>query len=114
MWFLLVLQRRLKIGGPTAYRANCAPASPEGPLQQARALQHSPALAGYRRFRATAEHRLVYLNQLGMRKAHYFGRTKTKCPLVLAITVTNFDLVVDHIGGRQRSKTRFQDLNEQR
>ena len=70
----------------------------EGLLQQARALQQSPAFAEYRRLRVTAEHRLARLTQLGMRQARYFGRAQTKCQLYLAATVANLTLVVGHMG----------------
>ena len=49
----------------------------EGLLQQARALQQSPAFAEYRRLRVTAEHRLARLTQLGIRQARYSGRAQT-------------------------------------
>ena len=70
----------------------------EGLLQQARALQQSPAFAEYRRLRVTAEHRLARLTQLGMRQARYFGRAQTKCQLYLAATVANLTLVTRHMG----------------
>ena len=70
----------------------------EGLLQEARALQRSPAFAAYRRLRVTAEHRLARLTQLGMRQARCFGRAKTKCQLYLAATVANLTLVASQSG----------------
>lgn len=46
-------------------------------LQEARALQESPAFGEYQRMRQASEHRLARMIQLGMRQARYFGRTKT-------------------------------------
>jgi hypothetical protein len=65
----------------------------EALLQQARAFQHSPAFAEYRKRRQVAEHRLARLVQLGIRQARYFGRVKTHFQLLLAATVANLTLV---------------------
>ena len=100
--------------GACALRPRCVAARPgmgrtgrlhphqEGLLQQARALQHSPAFAVYRRLRVTAEHRLARLTQLGMRQARCFGRAKTKCQLYLAATVANLTLVASPSGLHDR------------
>ena len=69
----------------------------EGLLQEARALQRSPAYDQYRRRRVVAEHRLARLVQLGIRQARYFGRAKTKFQLYLAATVANLTLLADKI-----------------
>ena len=74
----------------------------EGLLQEARALQRSPAFAAYRRLRVTAEHRLARLTQLGIRQARCFGRAKTKCQLYLAATVANLTLVASQSGPHHR------------
>ena len=65
----------------------------EALLQQARAFQHSPAFAEYRRRRQVVEHRLARLVQLGIRQARYFGRIKTRFQLLMAATVANLTLV---------------------
>ncbi|MGB2959270.1 MAG: IS1182 family transposase [Bacteroidota bacterium] len=62
-------------------------------LQEARALQDSPAFQEYRKLRQTAEHRLARLVQLGTRQARYFGRKKTLFQLLMAATVANLTLV---------------------
>ncbi len=80
----------------------------EALLQQARALQRSPAFAPYRTLRQVAEHRLARLMQLGVRHARYIGRAKTLCQLLLAATVANLTLVATKVGlmrGRRRRQT---------
>jgi hypothetical protein len=67
-------------------------------LQEARALQHSPAFAEYRRVRQAAEHRLARLVQLGTRQARYFGRKKTLFQLLMAATVANLTLIASKTG----------------
>jgi len=62
-------------------------------LQEARALQESPAFKEYRQIRQAAEHRLARLVQLGVRQARYFGRRKTLFQLLMAATVANLTLV---------------------
>ena len=47
-------------------------------MQQARALLQSEAFAGYRQRRVVVEQRLAWLVQLGIRRARYFGRAKTR------------------------------------
>jgi transposase len=58
-------------------------------LQDARALQASPAFAEYRRRRQRAEHRIARLVQLGIRQARDVGRTKTEFQLLMAAAVAN-------------------------
>ena len=70
----------------------------EGLLQEARALQQSPAFAQYRQRRVVAEHRLAQLDQPGIRQARYFGRAKTKFQLYLAATVADITLLADKTG----------------
>jgi hypothetical protein len=64
-------------------------------LQEARALQASPAFEEYRQIRQAVEHRLARLVQLGIRQARYFGRRKTLFQLLMAATVANLTLVVN-------------------
>ena len=61
----------------------------EALLQQARALQQSPAFAEVRRRRQVVEHRIARLVQLGIRQARYLGRTKTLFQVGLAAAVAN-------------------------
>jgi hypothetical protein len=67
-------------------------------LQEARALQVSPAFQEYRQVRQAAEHRLARLVQLGIRQARYFGRRKTLFQLLMAATVANLTLVATKTG----------------
>jgi len=77
-------------------------------LQEARALQDSPAFQEYCQKRQVAEHRLARLVQLGIRQARYFGRRKTLFQLMLAATVANFTLVATKTGEmRSRSRRRI-------
>jgi len=62
-------------------------------LQQARAYQETAAFREDTKLRQTVEHRLARLVQLGIRKARYFGRLKTKWQLLLAAAVANLVLV---------------------
>jgi transposase len=62
-------------------------------LQEARALQQSPAFREYRQMRQVAEHRLARLVQLGIRRARYTGRRGTLFQLLMAATVANLTLV---------------------
>lgn len=66
--------------------------------QQARSFQNSPEYAPYRRMRQTIEHRVARLMQLGVRRARYFGRTKTLFQLLMAATVANLTLVAGKTG----------------
>jgi len=72
-------------------------------LQEARAFQHSEGFAPYRKSRQTVEHRLARLMQLGMRKARYFGRVKTRGQLLLTAMVANLTLVARGAGLMGRS-----------
>jgi hypothetical protein len=58
-------------------------------LQEARALQASPAFREYRRRRQAVEHRIARLVQLGIRQSRYVGRTKTAFQLLMAAAVAN-------------------------
>ncbi len=78
-------------------------------LQEARALQESPAFQEYRQMRPAAEHRLARLVQLGIRQARYFGRKKTLFQLLMAATVANLTLVATKTG-QIRAKSRQLDL----
>jgi Transposase DDE domain/Transposase domain (DUF772) len=65
----------------------------EALLQQARALQCSPAFGELRRRRQVVEHRIARLVQLGIRQARYIGRTKTLFQLCVAAAVANLTLL---------------------
>jgi transposase len=67
-------------------------------LQEARALQDSPAFEEYCQKRQVAEHRVARLVQLGIRQARHFGRRKTLFQLMMAATVANFTLVGSKTG----------------
>jgi len=58
-------------------------------LQEARALQASPAFAEYRRRRQVVEHRIARLVQLGIRQARDLGRANTAFQLLMAAAVAN-------------------------
>jgi hypothetical protein len=73
----------------------------EALLQQARALQRSPAFHTYKLDRQVVEHRLARLVQLGIRQARYFGRTKTLFQLLMAATVANLTLLAFSQGTHQ-------------
>ena len=65
----------------------------EALLQQARALQRSPAFSEVRRRRQVVEHRIARLVQLGIRQARYVGRAKTLFQVCLAAAVANLTLM---------------------
>jgi hypothetical protein len=67
-------------------------------LQEAMALQASPAFKEYQRLRQASEHRLARMVQLGMRQARYFGRTKTLFQALMAATVANLTLIAGKTG----------------
>ena len=67
-------------------------------LQEARALQASPAFKEYQRLRQASEHRLARMVQLGVRQARYFGRTKTLFQALMAATVANLALIAGKTG----------------
>jgi|LNFM01.2.fsa_nt_gb transposase len=58
-------------------------------LQEARALQASPAFAEYRRRRQMVEHRIARLVQLGIRQARDIGTPKVRFQLLMAAAVAN-------------------------
>src|SRR5688572_8348976 len=58
-------------------------------LQEARALQASPAFAEYRRRRQMVEHRIARLVQLGIRQARDVGTPKIRFQLLMAAAVAN-------------------------
>lgn len=58
-------------------------------IQAARAAQDDPAIQTLLRNRAKVERKLDHLQDLGMRKARYRGRRKTKHQAFLAATVAN-------------------------
>jgi transposase len=58
-------------------------------LQEARALQDSPAFAEYRRRRQRVEHRIARLVQLGIRQARDVGTPKLLFQLLMAAAVAN-------------------------
>jgi len=62
-------------------------------MQEARAYQETEAFREDIKLRQIVEHRLARLVQLGIRKARYFGRAKTKWQLLLAAAVANLVLV---------------------
>ena len=77
-------------------------------LQEARALQDSPAFQEYCQKRQAAEHRLARLVQLGIRQARLFGRRKTLFQVMMAATVANLTLVGTKTGEmRLRSRRRL-------
>jgi transposase len=90
-------------------RAQCTRAGPgkgrmvslhpqERLLQEARALQRTPAFKEYQRMRQTSEHRLARMVQLGVRQARYFGRSKTLFQALMAATVANLTLIARKMG----------------
>ena len=62
-------------------------------LQEARALQASPAFGEYRTRRQVVEHRIARLMQLGLRHARYRGLAKTLFQACLAAAVANLTLL---------------------
>ena len=62
-------------------------------LQEARALQASPAFQEYRTRRQVVEHRIARLMQLGLRHARYVGRAKTLFQACMAAAVANLTLL---------------------
>jgi hypothetical protein len=58
-------------------------------LQEARALQASPAFTEYRRRRQMVEHRIARLVQLGIRQARDVGTLKIQFQLLMAAAVAN-------------------------
>ncbi len=79
-------------------RADCTPAAGgrtvfvgvhHQRLEAARAAQHHPEIVTLLRNRAKVERRIDHLQDLGMRKARYRGRRKTKHQGLMAATVAN-------------------------
>ena len=69
-------------------------------LQEARALQASPAFAEYRRRRQRVEHRIARLVQLGIRQARDIGTPKIRFQLLMAAAVANLTYLAasaDHL-----------------
>ena len=90
-------------------RAQCSRAGPgkgrtvslhpqERLLQEARALQARPDFQQYQQMRQASEHRLARMVQLGVRKARYFGRSKTLFQALMAATVANLTLIARKTG----------------
>jgi hypothetical protein len=61
-----------------------------GRTEAARAAQAEPATKALLRRRAKVERKIDHLQDLGMRKARYRGRRKTRLQAYLAATVANF------------------------
>lgn len=59
-------------------------------IEAARAAQSQPATKSLLRRRAKVERKIDHLQDLGMRKARYRGRRKTRLQALLAATVANF------------------------
>jgi hypothetical protein len=59
-------------------------------MAAARAAEHDPAIRSLLRRRAKVERKIDHLQDLGMGKARYRGRTKTLLQLLLAASVANF------------------------
>jgi hypothetical protein len=62
----------------------------EDRIAAARAAQTEPAIQALLRKRAKVERRIDHLQDLGLRKARYRGRRKTRLQALLAATVANF------------------------
>ncbi|MDQ1376957.1 MAG: hypothetical protein QOE15_1130, partial [Acidimicrobiaceae bacterium] len=61
----------------------------EARIQAARAAQVDPATKALLRSRCKVERKIDHLKDLGMRKARYRGRRKTRLQALLAATVAN-------------------------
>jgi Transposase DDE domain len=62
----------------------------EDRITRARAAQEEPGTKALLRRRAKVERRIDHLQDLGMRKARYRGRRRTRLQALLAVTVANF------------------------
>jgi hypothetical protein len=62
----------------------------EARMADARAAQLDPTIIAMLRMRCKVERKIDHLQDLGMRKARYRGRRKTKLQALLAATVANF------------------------
>ena len=63
-------------------------------IEAARAAQADPDTRALLRRRPKVESRIDHLQDLGMRKARFWGRRKTLLQAVLAATVANFKRLV--------------------
>lgn len=63
-------------------------------IEAARAAQAKPETKALLRRRAKVERKIDHLQDLGMRKARYRGRRKTRLQALLAATVVNFKRLV--------------------
>ena len=63
-------------------------------IEEARRAQSEPATKALLRRRPKVERKIDHLQHLGMRKARYRGRRKTKLQALLAATVANFKRLV--------------------
>ena len=91
------LKPRTGEGPPGRPRGRTLSEHPEEQLlAKARAQQRSPEFRDAYRQRQTVEHRLARLMQLGARQARYFGRAKTELHWLLAATVANLTLAINH------------------
>ncbi|MGH9058066.1 MAG: IS1182 family transposase [Acidimicrobiales bacterium] len=63
-------------------------------IEAARRAQHEPATKALLRRRSKVERKIDHLQDLGMRKARYRGRRKTRLQALLAATVANFKRLV--------------------
>jgi hypothetical protein len=95
-------------------RADCTPAAGgrtvfvgvhHQRLAAARAAQHDPAIVALLRDRAKVERRIDHLQDLGMRKARYRGRRKTKHQGLMAATVANISRL-DVLGALDQTANR--------
>lgn len=72
-------------------------------LQEARALQASPAFQEYRTRRQVVEHRIARLMQLGLRQARYVGLAKTLFQACLAAAVANLTLLAGEVAATEQA-----------
>jgi hypothetical protein len=63
-------------------------------IEKARSAQTTPKIKALLRRRAKVERKIDHLQDLGLRKARYRGRRKTKLQALLAATVANFKRLV--------------------
>jgi hypothetical protein len=63
-------------------------------IEKARSAQTTPKIKALLRRRAKVERKIDHLQDLGLRKARYRGRRKTKLQALLAATVANFNRLV--------------------
>lgn len=82
--------RCVKGGGPRTITLSVH----EARMAEARAEQARPAIKAKLRRRPVIERKIDHLQDLGMKKARYRGRRKTKLQALLAATVANFGRLV--------------------